>query len=381
MTITTLQTIWFSLVLVLLTAYLIFDGFDLGAGFWHIFFDRDKERPHVLKAIGPFWDGNEVWLLTGGGALFAAFPNAYATAFSGFYLALIVVIFGLIARAISIDFRNKLDSQTWRQTFDWLIFLGSTVPALLVGVAMGNVAFGIPLDKSGEFAGNFFTLLKPLPLLAGVTGLAFCLTHGSIYLAMKTLPKPIRPQINADISQTAATIPAQRDVIPEVVIGNPADITSSPLNAAGMTASQMVLKSIGFARTAWFIYLVSFVALVASLYFLHNDFFAAFVAKEILWAVPSLAFFAILMIAVGLLRGSPKLAFAASSVSIAAIMASLGVSVFPVLIRASNDAALNITAFNSSSSLLTLKTMLIITLIGLPFVAGYNIWLYRTFRD
>ena len=357
MTITTLQTIWFSLVLVLLTAYLIFDGFDLGAGFWHIFFDRDKERPHVLKAIGPFWDGNEVWLLTGGGALFAAFPNAYATAFSGFYLALIVVIFGLIARAISIDFRNKLDSQTWRQTFDWLIFLGSTVPALLVGVAMGNVAFGIPLDKSGEFAGNFFTLLRPLPLLAGVTGLAFCLTHGAIYLAMK-----FEGKLSGNLTQTQD------------------DYSGGNATDANVSHATLV-RTIGFARTAWFIYLVSFVALVASLYFLHNDFFAAFVAKEILWAVPSLAFFAILMIAVGLLRGSPKLAFAASSVSIAAIMASLGVSVFPVLIRASNDAALNITAFNSSSSLLTLKTMLIITLIGLPFVAGYNIWLYRTFRD
>ncbi len=356
MTFTLLQTIWFSLVLVLLTAYLIFDGFDLGAGFWHIFFDRDKERPHVLKAIGPFWDGNEVWLLTGGGALFAAFPNAYATAFSGFYFALIFVIFALIARAIAIDFRNKLESAAWHKTFDWLIFFGSTLPALLVGVAMGNVVFGIELDKSGEFAGNFFTLLKPLPLLAGVTGLAFCLTHGAIYLAMKFESKLAKgtPQTTDDYSAGSTS---------------------------GEIAATTLVRTVGFARTAWFIYLVGFVALMTSAFFIDRKIFSAFEANGILWFLPCLVFFSILMIAIGLLRGSPKLAFVSSSVSITAIMASLGVAVFPVLIRASNDATLNITAFNSSSSFLTLKTMLVITLIGLPFVAGYNIWLYRTFRN
>jgi len=182
-----LQNIWYLLIGVLVTGYAILDGFDLGVGVLSPFVARnDGERRLLLNAIGPFWDGNEVWLLTGGGALFAAFPHAYATVFSGFYLALMLVLFALIVRAVSFEFRSKVESEGWRRVWDWVFFVGSLLPALLTGVAVGNVMRGVPLDAQMEFTGNFLTLLNPFSLLVGLTGLAMFITHGAIYLVVKT---------------------------------------------------------------------------------------------------------------------------------------------------------------------------------------------------
>ena len=181
-----LNTIWFILVGVLFTGYAMLDGFDLGIGALHLFTKDDAERRTLLNAIGPVWDGNEVWLVTGGGALFAAFPNVYATVFSGFYLAFILLLAALIFRAVAIEFRSKQPMRWWRQMWDIGFSAGSIVSALLIGVAMGNIAWGVPIDEHGEFAGTFLGLLKPYPLLLGVTTVALFMMHGAIYGLMKT---------------------------------------------------------------------------------------------------------------------------------------------------------------------------------------------------
>ena len=182
-----LQTTWFLLVGVLLAGYTILDGFDLGVGTLHLFLAKDdRERRTSLNSIGPVWDGNEVWLLTGGGALFAAFPPVYATVFSGFYLALMLLLVALIVRAVSLEFRSKEASPRWRQGWDVAFAVSSALPALLFGVALGNVLRGVPLDADGEYAGTFFTLLNPFALVVGLGGLAMFVMQGACWLNLKT---------------------------------------------------------------------------------------------------------------------------------------------------------------------------------------------------
>jgi cytochrome d ubiquinol oxidase subunit II len=181
-----LPTVWFILIGVLFTGYAMLDGFDLGVGALHLFTKSDEERRIMLNAIGPVWDGNEVWLVTGGGALFAAFPNVYATVFSGFYRAFVLLLVALIFRAVAIEFRSKQPMRWWRQMWDVGFSSGSILSSLLIGVAMGNIAWGVPLDARGEFVGDFWSLLKPYPLLLGVTTVALFMTHGAIYALIKT---------------------------------------------------------------------------------------------------------------------------------------------------------------------------------------------------
>lgn len=181
-----LNTIWFILVGVLLSGYAILDGFDLGVGMLHLLGKNDYERRVFLNSIGPVWDGNEVWLITGGGALFAAFPEVYATVFSGFYLALFFLLVVLVFRAVAIEFRSKRESFRWRQNWDIAFSLSSYVIALLLGVAVGNIIVGIPLDNKHEFIGKFWTLLNPYSILVGITSVALFMMHATIYLVMKT---------------------------------------------------------------------------------------------------------------------------------------------------------------------------------------------------
>ena len=179
------QELWFVLILILFIGYSLLDGFDLGIGALLPFIGRKKEEKDILiNSIGPVWDGNEVWLITGGGALFAAFPRAYATAFSGFYPAMMLVLCALIFRAVSIEFRAHDEARAgiWEKAF----FAGSALAALLLGVALGNVVYGVPLDDGMEFTGNFFTLLRPVPLLFGITGFAAVCLQGASYALMKT---------------------------------------------------------------------------------------------------------------------------------------------------------------------------------------------------
>ena len=175
-----LNTIWFLLIGVLFVGYAILDGFDLGVGALHLFTSSDADRRIMINSIGPVWDGNEVWLVTGGGALFAAFPEVYASAFSGFYLALMFLLFGLIFRAVAIDFRSKKESRIWRQSWDVSFSVASVLSALIFGVALGNVAWGVPLQADAEMLGGFLDLIHPYSVLVGITTVALLMMQGDL---------------------------------------------------------------------------------------------------------------------------------------------------------------------------------------------------------
>ncbi len=325
-----LQVTWFFLIGVLLTGYAILDGFDLGVGFWHLFTRKDENRRILLNAIGPVWDGNEVWLLTGSGAIFAAFPHVYATVFSGFYLALMLVLFALIFRAVSVEFRSSVPSPRWRNAWDIAFAVGSIIPTLLFGVAFGNILRGLPLDESKNFVGNFFTLLNPYALLIGLVGFAMLATHGALYLVLKT---------ESNLAQRAAS----------------------------------------WAKRAWTIYLVLFIVASAVTVTAQRQLLENYKAVPILWLLPFFALGTIIMIGLFIGKGKQVKAFIFSALSIVGLMAMSGAALFPNLVPALGNPELSLTVMNASSSSLTLKTMLILALVGMPVVIGYTVWVYRTF--
>lgn len=326
-----LNTIWFILVGILFTGYAILDGFDLGTGGLHLFTKTDKDRRLLLNAIGPVWDGNEVWLVTGGGALFAAFPEVYATAFSGFYMAFMLLLFGLIFRAVAIDFRSKREGKAWRQFWDISFSVSSVVSALLIGVALGNIARGIPLDSHFEYSGTFWTLLNPYAIIVGITTVAMFMMHAAIYLLMKTegeLQAQIRTWVNPTI----------------------------------------ILFIICYVIT-------TMVTLVFVPHMSDN-------IKALPWLmiVPILNALAIANIPREIHRGREFRAFLSSAASMAALLALFGIGMFPDIIMAFPEAANSLTIYNAASSAKTLGIMLIIALLGMPLVLSYTISIYWIFR-
>jgi cytochrome d ubiquinol oxidase subunit II len=320
-----LQITWFVLIGFLLGGYAVLDGFDLGVGFWYLFAKKEEERRAFLRAIGPVWDGNEVWLLTGGGAIFAAFPPVYASVFSGFYLALLLLLSGLILRAAAIEFRGQVSSPAWRGFWVAAFAAGSALPALLFGVALGNLVRGIELDASGNYTGGFFALLNPYALLVGVTGLAMFATHGALYLELKT---------EGETRQTAR----------------------------------------GWAAAARRVYLVLF--LPAAAWSLLGQ-----QRGSVLLPLTASALALASIVGIGLLEkaGRTWQAFLLSSLSILALLVAAGATLFPALVPAANDPSLSLTVFNSSASQKTLTVMLAVALLGMPVVIGYTYFIYRTF--
>ena len=325
-----LQVVWFLLIGILLTGYAILDGFDLGVGFWHLFTKKDKDRRTLLNAIGPVWDGNEVWLLTGGGAMFAAFPHVYATVFSGLYLALMLVLFALIFRAVSLEFRSKVETPGWRKTWDIAFALGSIIPALLFGVAVGNILRGLPLDASKNFIGTFWTLLNPYALIVGLLSLSMFATHGALFISLKT--------------EGALSESAKR-----------------------------------WAKIAWYFFIA--LALIATIITVltQRQLLRNVIDLPFLLIIPILTFASIDMIYIYLRRNKLIGAFTASCLSITGLMIIGAISIFPNLVPALNNPGFNLTIINSSSSPLTLKSMLIIAIIGMPFVLGYSYWVHKKF--
>ena len=322
----TLQNIWFVLIGVLFVGYAILDGFDLGIGSLFPFLaKKEEEKDALYKTIGPFWDGNEVWLLTAGGALFAAFPHTYATVFSGFYLALMLVLFSLIFRAISIEFRaHDLKRQ---KLWDGALVIGSLLPSLLYGVALGNVILGIPLDSNMDYAGNFFLLLRPFPLLIGLFGLVAILVQGATYAAYKT---------EGEIQSRARKI----------------------------------------AQKLWIKYAILLVlTLIVSIVIIPDA-----TKKWMVWIFTATVVACLLQIRIALSKKKDGRAFFYSSLAFGGLWGIAGAVHFPNLVKASNDSALSLTIHNSSSSELTLKVMLIIAAIGMPIVIGCTIYLFRVFR-
>jgi cytochrome bd ubiquinol oxidase subunit II len=326
-----LNILWFILLGVLLTGYAILDGFDLGVGILHFTAKTDEERRIFMNSIGPLWDGNEVWLVTFGGALFAAFPEAYATAFSGFYLAFMVLLFALIFRAVSLEFRSKAGINLWRNFFDGGFFVASLVATLLFGVAIGNMMSGLKVGADKEYAGTFFDLLGPYPLVVGVFVVSIFAMHGAIYLYLKTEGE------------------LQKRMLP------------------------LMWKTFGF-------FLVMY--MVTTMYTLAARPEALNLLKQypIAWVVPVLSILAIANIPRAIFQGRPGYAFLSSCATIVGLNFVLGVALFPNLIVSSIDPAYNLTIYNAASSQKTLGIMRTIAFLGMPFVIAYTIVIYWVFR-
>ncbi len=329
---TVLQFTWFVIFLVLLTGFAILDGFDLGVGMFHLFSKEDEERRIMLNTIGPVWDGNEVWLVTAGGALFAGFPHMYATLCSAFYIPIMLLLSGIIFRAVAIEFRSKRPMAWWRWMWDILFSLASLVIALGLGLVTGNLIVGIPLDNQMEYTGGFLDLLNPYALLVGVLAVALFSMHGVIYALMKTegsLHEKLRGWVN-----------------PSIIL---------------------------------FVMLYAVTTVATLIYFPHMS--------ETIKEYPV----TLLIILINLLAianipreihfdRDPR-AFASSCLNIICLMALYGIGTFPEVIRAVNDPVnLSLTIWNSSSSLKTLQILHIIAAIGMPMVVSYTFAVYYIFR-
>ena len=326
-----LNTIWFALVGLLLTGYAMLDGFDLGVGALHLLVKEDRDRRVLMNAIGPVWDGNEVWLVTGGGALFAAFPLVYAKVFSGFYLAFMVLLCSLIFRAVAMEFRSKQPMGWWRSIWDISFSIGSIGASLLIGVTLGNIAWGIPLDAGHEYTGGFLDLLHPYALLVGLTTVALFAMHGCIYLLLKTEGK-LHVRLRSWVNKAIALFMA----------------------GYALTTAATLL---------WVPHMVT-----------------AFSTAPWLYVVPVLNLLAVLNIPRHVHHGRDLHAFLFSCLSVALLMLLFGIGMYPEMVHSEPVRAHSLTIYNASSSHNTLVNMLIIAGVGMPMVLAYTASIYWIFR-
>lgn len=330
--ITNLEFGWFTIFVILLIGYAILDGFDLGVGMLHLFAKNDQDRRIMLNSIGPVWDGNEVWLVTAGGALFAGFPDIYATALSAFYMPVMCLLFGLILRAVSIEFRSKQPMKWWRLSWDISFFIGSLIIAMSLGIAIGNLIRGIPLNEHKEFVGTLEMILNPYALLVGLLTVSLFAMHGSIYILMKTegefhdrMRSWTNPCIIFFIIMYAVTTMATLIYMPHMIQA----LHDRP---------------------------IFFLVAVANILFVAN------IPREIY-------------------RGKDGRAFISSCLNIICLLALYAIGTYPEVVRSINDPEhLSLTIYNSSSSKLTLETLFIIALIGFPVVVSYTVTVYYIFH-
>lgn len=324
-----LNTIWFILIAVLFIGFFFLEGFDYGVGILLPFLGKeDRERRAIINSIGTFWDGNEVWMLTAGGAMFAAFPNWYATLFSGFYLALVVMLLALIARGVAFEYRSKKDDPVWRNRWDWVIFAGSFIPALLWGVAISNIIRGVPIDDKMNFTGNFFTLLNPYSLIGGIASLLLFTLHGSIFLSLK--------------------------------------LSDNLLDGARKVAKKLWLP----ATILLFIYVI--------LGYFETDMFSKLGVNP--GVIPILAGLAILSVGYLLKIQKEGWAFVMTGITIAFSTITIFMGLFPRVMVSSTNPDWSLTIYNASSSPYTLKVMTIVAVIFVPIVLAYQAWSYWIFR-
>jgi cytochrome d ubiquinol oxidase subunit II len=330
-----LNTVWFILIAILYIGFFILEGFDFGVGILLPFLGRGKtseetdlKRRVIINTIGPFWDGNEVWLLTAGGATFAAFPMWYATMFSGFYLAFFLLLVALIFRGVAFEFRSKDKNPAWRKLWDWSIFFGSLVPALLLGVAFANLARGVPIDANMNYIGGFFYLLNPYALLGGITTVLVFTLYGAIYLSLKT--------------------------------------------TQGLRESA--------EKTAWRLWIPAVVSLLLLL-------IATYAFTDILnrigvnpGIIPIAGIVATLLAGYFVRRKQMGIAFVSTMVAIAATLITFFLMLFPDVMISTIDPAYSLTIYNSASSPYTLRIMTIVALIFVPIVLLYQGWSYWVFR-
>ncbi len=358
---TILRVIWWFLLGLLLIAFAIMDGFDLGAVILLPWLAKnDNEKRIIINTLGPIWEGNQVWIILGGGAIFAAWPYIYAASFSGFYLAMFVALTGFILRPVSFKYRSKINTPRWRATWDALLMLSGFIPSLIFGVAIGNVLEGVPFhfDQSLRFfyEGSFFALLNPFALLCGLLSVSMLTMHGANYVATKTLA-PLKGR-----AQKAAMLCALLSIILFALGGwwiqhIPGYGLTSALATDG--PSNPLHKQMAMVLGQW----------------MHN-----YGEYPYFRYAPILGFAGAVFCIVLNLGNACKLAFVASALSIAGIIATVGFSMFPVLLPSSSTPAHSLLVWDASSSQLTLTLMLWVGVIFLPIVIGYTAWIYRVMR-
>jgi cytochrome d ubiquinol oxidase subunit II len=324
-----LNTLWFILITVLFTGFFVLEGFDYGVGILlPVLGKDDTERRMIVNTIGPVWDGNEVWMLTAGGAIFAAFPMWYATMFSGFYLALVLMLAALIMRGVSFEFRSKNKHPRWRAFWDWSIFFGSVVPALLWGVALGNLLKGVPIDANMNYVGDFFSLLSPFTLLTGVYTVVLVILHGAVFLSGR---------LGDDLADRARKAAWRMWIV---------TVPLAIVTIIGLDLATDIITRLGVVPGI--VPLTGLIALLASGWFIRN--------KHDGWA------------------------FASTAVAIAFAIITVFMTLYPRVMISSLNPAWSLTIYNASSTPYTLSVMTVVALIFVPIVLIYQGWTYYIFR-
>lgn len=322
---------WFLVFGAVISGYAILDGFDLGAGALHLFLKKEQSRQIAFKAIEPVWDGNEVWLVIGGGALFAGFPVAYAAIFSAFYIPFMIFLMGIIFRAVAIEFRNKKSMKWWLRTWDIVYCISSAVIALSLGLMLGNVAYGLPLNAEKEFAGSNYSFFHPFTIMVAITTLALFMMHGAIYLTMKT---------------------------------------------ENRLYAKLHLLSNNF--TVFFVLSFVITTIYTLLYIPHlSDYFKT---HPVSFIIPISMILAIANIPRQIKKGKYRYAFLSSAATIALLLIMVAIEVFPFLLYSTGAPGNSITIYNAASSGKTMKTLLIFAVIGIPLVASYTAIVFWTFK-
>ncbi|WP_421506828.1 cytochrome d ubiquinol oxidase subunit II [Erwinia rhapontici] len=353
-----LRFLWWLLIGILLIGFAVADGFDMGVGMLTRILGRsDTERRIMINSIAPHWDGNQVWLITAGGALFAAWPMVYAAAFSGFYVAMILVLASLFFRPVGFDYRSKIEDMRWRGMWDWAIFIGSFVPPLVIGVAFGNLLQGVPFHIDNDlrlfYTGNFFQLLNPFGLLAGIVSLTMILTQGATYLQMRTVGElHLRTRKAAQISAAVMMVCFALAGI-WVVYGIDGYVVTSALDHNG--ASNPLVKEVSRQAGAW---MVNF-----------NN-------APILWAIPALGVVLPLLTILFSRIEKGAWAFLFSSLTLACVILTAGIAMFPFVMPSSTVPNVSLTMWDATSTVLTLNVMTVVAAIFVPIILAYTTWCY-----
>jgi cytochrome d ubiquinol oxidase subunit II len=358
----TLKLIWWALIGVLLIGFALTDGFDMGAGILLPFIGKtDSERRIVVNTVGATWEGNQVWLVTAGGAMFAAWPLVYAASFSGFYFAMLLVLFALFFRPVGFDYRGKREHAGWRNAWDWALFAGSFVPALVFGVAFGNLLQGVPFafdqDLRSTYHGSFFALLNPFALLCGLVSVSMLTAHGAAFVRMKSDGVIAARAAHAQriASLVAIVLFLLAGVLVATVIGGYQIVEAAPLD----TVSNPLLKSVSGAPGLWLTNYAAYPWMIAApLAGVGGGLLAALLARS----------------------RFEKTAFLATSLMVIGVILTAGFSMFPFIMPSSLDARSSLTVWDSTSSRMTLQIMLIAVAVFLPIILVYTSWVYRVMR-
>ena len=354
-----LRLIWWLLVGVLLIGFAVTDGFDMGVGALLPFLGKsDEQRRVIINAIAPHWDGNQVWFITAGGAIFAAWPPVYAAAFSGFYVAMLLVLFALFFRPVGFDYRSKIEDPRWRNAWDWGLFAGGAVPALVFGVAFGNLLQGVPFELDNllrpSYTGSFFALLNPFALLAGVVSLSMLVMHGAVWLQLRT-EDPV-----ASRARTAAILAGLVMLVAFALAGVWVAVGIDGYRVVSMpelgAASNPLLKTVEVVPGAW----------------LENY-------QRYPWTVaaPALGLGGALLTVLLVRARRAALAFLTSALAIAGVILTAGVSMFPFIMPSSTHPGHSLIAWDATSSYFTLTVMFWAAVVFVPIVLGYTLWCYR----